>query len=91
VNKIDMTFYSCRGWKSGCIGRVVGDSGVYSMLRFRLEGGVEMKRCQKMKRKQRARLGSMGTKCDTVWRCGDIDRRRGDIGEGKSRRRHLLS
>jgi hypothetical protein len=91
VNKIDMTFYSCRGWKSGCIGRVAGDSGAYSMLQFWLKGGAEMKHCQKMKQKQRVHLGSMGMKCDTVQRCDDIDRRRGEIGEGKSRKRHLLS
>jgi hypothetical protein len=58
------------------------------MLRFRLErGGDEMKRCQKMKRSQRARLGSMGRKCDTVRRRGDVGQRIGGTEEGKGRRR----
>jgi hypothetical protein len=35
-----------------------------------------MKRCQKIKRRQRAHLGSIGSKHDTVRRCDDVDRRR---------------
>jgi hypothetical protein len=42
-----------------------------------------IKRCRKIKRGQRARIGSMGMKRDTARRRGDIDRRRGGTGEGK--------
>jgi hypothetical protein len=43
------------------------------MLQFRLErGGDEIKRCQKMKRRQQARLGSMGNKRDMMRRCDDV-------------------
>jgi hypothetical protein len=42
---------------------VAGGSGIDSMLRFQLErGGDGMKFCRKMKRKQRAHLGSIGRK-----------------------------
>jgi hypothetical protein len=65
--------------------------GADSMLQFQLEmGGDGMKHCQKMKRRQRARLGSMGRKRDTVWERDDISRRRGGIGKGKRRRRRQL-
>jgi hypothetical protein len=41
--------------------------GEDSMLQFQLErGDDEMKCCRKMKRRQRARLDSMGRKRDTV-------------------------
>jgi hypothetical protein len=73
------------------MGRVAGSSGVDSMLRFQLErGGDGTKCCQKMKRMQRARLGSMGRKRDTVQRNDDVGRMRGTTGEGKGRRRHQL-
>jgi hypothetical protein len=42
-----------------------------------------MKYYQKMKRSQRASLGSMGRKCDTTRRRGDVGHSRGDTGEGK--------
>jgi hypothetical protein len=49
--------------------------GADSMLRFRLKrGGDGMKHCRKMKRRQRARLGSMGSKCGMMQQCGDVDR-----------------
>jgi hypothetical protein len=35
----------------------------------------------------RARLGSTGRKCDTVRRCDDVGRRKGDTEEGKGMRR----
>jgi hypothetical protein len=64
-----------------------GGGGTDSMLRFQLErGGDGSKRYQKMKRRQRARLGSMGRKRDTTrWR-DDVGQRRGGVGEGKRRR-----
>jgi hypothetical protein len=54
------------------------------MLQFWLEWGDDvMKRCQKMKRKQRARLDSMRRKRDTTQQRGDVDRRRDGTEEGK--------
>jgi hypothetical protein len=49
-----------------------------------------MKHCRKMKRGQRAHLGSIGRKRDTMQRRGDVDQRRGGTGEWKGRRRHQL-
>jgi hypothetical protein len=50
-----------------------------------------MKHCRKMKRRQRAHLGSMGTKRDTTrwrgdvgWRRDDIEERRGKGGDDMS-------
>jgi hypothetical protein len=62
-------------------GRVADGGGADSMVRFRLKRRSE--RCQKMKRRQRDRLDSMGRKCDTAWWCGDVGRRRGDTRKGK--------
>jgi hypothetical protein len=60
--------------ESGGPGRVTYGDGVNSMFQFRLErGGDKTKRCQKMKRRQRAHLGSTGSKRDTV-------RQRDDVG-----------
>jgi hypothetical protein len=62
-----------------------------SILQFWLERrDGKMKRYRKMKWMQRARLGSMGRKRDMSRWCGDVGRRRGDIGEGKERRRRQL-
>jgi hypothetical protein len=70
-------------------GKVVGGNSADSMLRFRLErGGDRMKHCWKMKRRQRAHLGSMGRKCDTTRQNDDVGRRRVATGEGKGRRQH---
>jgi hypothetical protein len=64
---------------------------VNSMLQFLLEGGSGgIKHCQKIKRRQRAHLGKMGWKCDTVRRRDDVSRRRGDTEEGKGRRQRQL-
>jgi hypothetical protein len=64
--------------------RVVGGGGADSMLQFWLEWGDDvMKRCQKMKRKQQARLDSMRRKRDTTQQRGDVDRRRDGTDEGK--------
>jgi hypothetical protein len=49
-------------------------------------GCDRVKRCWKMKRWQRAHLGSMGRKRDTTRLHDDVGRRRGDTGEGKERR-----
>jgi hypothetical protein len=55
---------------------VAGGGDANSMFRFRLERGDDgTKRCQKMKRRQRAHLGSMGRKRDTVWRRRPEERR----------------
>jgi hypothetical protein len=59
-------------------------SGGGADLMLRLDrGGDGMKRCRKMKRRQQARLGSMGRKLDMTRRCGDIGRRRGGTKERK--------
>jgi hypothetical protein len=48
---------------------VVGDGGADLMLRFRLEMEDDgTKHCWKMKQRQRAHLGSIERKCDTVTR-----------------------
>jgi hypothetical protein len=67
---------------------VAGDGGADSMLQFLL--GDRMKRCQKIKRRQRARLGLMGRNRDTVQRHGDVGRRRWGTGEGKGKRQYQL-
>jgi hypothetical protein len=66
---------------------VASGGGADSILQFRLERrGDGMKHCRKMKQRQRAHLGSMGTKRDTTrWR-GDVGWRRDDIEERKGRR-----
>jgi hypothetical protein len=71
--------------------RVADSGGADSLLRFQLErGGDGIKRSQKMKLSQRARLSSMERKRDTArWR-GDVSRRRGGTREAKGRRRHQL-
>jgi hypothetical protein len=72
-------------------GRVADDGGADSILRFQLKrGSDETKRYRKMKRGQRAHLGSMEKKRDMMRRCGDIDQRRGSIRKGKGRRQCQL-
>jgi hypothetical protein len=70
---------------------VAGGGGADSMLQFQFEsGGDRTKRCWKIKCKQRARVGSMGRKRDTMrWR-GDIGRKRGGTEEGKGRTQRQL-
>jgi hypothetical protein len=61
------------------------------MLQFQFErGGDGTKRYWKMKWRQRAHLGSMGRKCDTVRWHDDVGRRRGGTEEEKGRRRCQL-
>jgi hypothetical protein len=80
-------FYSIGGWESDCSERVTDGDGVDSILWFQLEKGDDgMKCCQKMKRRQRGHLGSMGMKHDVVQQRGDDGRRRGGTVEGKGRR-----
>jgi hypothetical protein len=75
-------FYSSGGWESGGPGRVARGDSADSMFQFRLERqGDRMKHCGKMRRRQWARLDSMGRKCDTTWQCGDVGRMRGDTEE----------
>jgi hypothetical protein len=63
---------------------VADSNGADSMIWFWFERDGDMiKRCRKIKRGQRARIGSMGMKRDMARRRGDIDRRRGGTGEGK--------
>jgi hypothetical protein len=89
--RLRWSFDSSGEWESDGPERVSCFGGVDSMLRFRLvRGGNEMNHPQKKKRRQRARLGSMGRKRDTVRWCGDVSRRRGGAGEGKGRRQHQL-
>jgi hypothetical protein len=63
---------------------VTGGNGVYLIFQFWLETGHNrMKYCRKIKRWQRARLDSMGKKCDTAWLRGNVGRRRGGTERGK--------
>jgi hypothetical protein len=72
-------------------GRVVGGGGIDSMIWFQLEReGDGTKSCQKMKRRQRTDLDSMGRKHEMAQRRGNVDRRRGGTGEGRGRRRRQL-
>jgi hypothetical protein len=64
---------------------MAGGGGADSMLRFQLERGGDV-----MKRRQGARLGSMGRKCDTAQRSGDVGQSRGGTEEGKGRRQRQL-
>jgi hypothetical protein len=71
----------------GCPRRVASGGDADSMLRFQLERGDDMmKYYRKMKRRQRARLDSMGRKRDKTWWRGHVDRRRGGTGERKGMR-----
>jgi hypothetical protein len=83
VVKVKMTFYI----DSGDLRWMAGGSGADSIFQFRLDG---MKRCQKMKRTQRAHLDSMRRKCNTTQWHDNVNRRRGDTGEGKGMRRYQL-
>jgi hypothetical protein len=57
---------------------VDGSDGVDSIFQFQLErGGDVTKSCRKMKQKQRARLASVGRKCDTTQRRDDVGHWRG--------------
>jgi hypothetical protein len=88
----DDLFHSSGEWESGGPGRVAYGGCADSILPFRLErGGDGTKRCQKIKRRQRTCLSSMGRKHDTVQWHDDVDRRRGSTGEGKGRRWRQLS
>jgi hypothetical protein len=54
-----------------------------AVFQFWLErGGDGMKYCQKIKQRQRARLGSIGRKCDTAQQRGDMDR---EVAPGSER------
>jgi hypothetical protein len=66
---------------------VADGGGVDSMIRFQLERRDDgMKKCRKMKRRQRVCLDSMGWKRDMVWWRDNIGRRRGGTGKGKERK-----
>jgi hypothetical protein len=86
-SRLRWSFYNSGWWESDSPGRVACCGGADSMLQFWLEtGGVEMKHCRKMKRRQRSHLGSMRRKRDMMWWYDNIGRRRGGTGEGKGRR-----
>jgi hypothetical protein len=62
-------FNSSGGWESTCTWRVTSSGGLDSMLWFWLERGGDWMKCyRKMKRRQRARLRSIGKKRDTMRR-----------------------
>jgi hypothetical protein len=92
VAEIRVPFLQQQGAKAGGPIRVADDSDADSILRFWLErGGDGTKHYKNMKRRRRARLGSMGRQRVMVrWR-GDIDRRRESIQRGKERRRLQLT
>jgi hypothetical protein len=70
---------------------VADDGGTNSMLQFRLErGGDRTKHYRKMKRRQRAHLGSIGRKRDRTRQRGDVDQRRGGTVEGKMKKTTLV-
>jgi hypothetical protein len=70
---------------------VVYGSDTDSMLQFQLEmGGDGTKRCWMMKQRQRARLGSMGRKCDMTRWYDDVGQRRCSIGEGEREEMTLI-
>jgi hypothetical protein len=70
---------------------MASSGGVDLMLKFRFErGGDGTKYCRKMKRRHQAHLGSMGMKHYMIQRCGDVDQRRNDTGDGKGMRRCQL-
>jgi hypothetical protein len=70
---------------------VTDDDSTNSMLQFQLERESDgMKHYQKVKQKQRARLGSIKRKHDTTQRRGNINRRSDSTGEAKGRRQYEL-
>jgi hypothetical protein len=72
--------------------RVADGGGADSIVRFRFEReGDEMKCCRKIKWMSQARLCSMRSKRDTTRWHDDVNRRRGDTGEGIGRRRRQFS
>jgi hypothetical protein len=67
VTKVAMIFLYQWRVEVGRSGRVSYSGDADSMLQFQLErGGDRTKHYQKMKRRQRAHLGSMGSKHDMV-------------------------
>jgi hypothetical protein len=90
-SRLKWFFYSCGGWEPGVPERIACGGGADSMIQFQLKRGRNRtKRCRKMKRSQRARLGFVGRKRDMARRCDDIGRRRDGTGEGKGRRQRQL-
>jgi hypothetical protein len=70
------------------LSRIAYGGGANLMLQFWLERRCDgIKRCRKIKWRQRAHLVSMGRKRDTMRLCDDIDQRRCGTEEGKGRRR----
>jgi hypothetical protein len=64
--------------------RVACSGDAYSIVWFRLERGDDgTKHYRKMKRRQRACLGSMARKCDMARPCNDVGQSRGSTREGK--------
>jgi hypothetical protein len=89
--RLRWSFYISGGWELGGSRRVACGGDANSMLQFWFERGGDMtKHSWKIKRRQRARLGSMGRKCDTVRSCDDVGRSRCSTKEGKGRRRCQL-
>jgi hypothetical protein len=91
ASNVEMAFYNSGGWESSNLRWVADSGGADSILRFCLEGeGDGMKRCRRIKRRQRACLGSMGRKCYTTQWHGDVSRRKDSTGEGEWMRRCQL-
>jgi hypothetical protein len=66
---------------------VAYDGGADSIFQFWLKrGGDGIKYYRKMKRRQRAHLGSMGRKRDMTQWCDEVGQWRGDTEEGKGRK-----
>jgi hypothetical protein len=87
VANVDIIFYSSAEWESSGPERVTCYGGADSMLRFLFKReGDGMKHYRNMKRRHRARLGSMGRKSNMVrWR-DDAGQWRGGTREEKGRR-----
>jgi hypothetical protein len=68
VTNVEMIFFiAVEGAGQMIHARVAGGSGADLMLRYWFERGSDVtKYCRKMRRSQRARLSSMGRKCDTT-------------------------
>jgi hypothetical protein len=90
-SKLRWYFYNSEWWESGGPENMVGNGGADSIFWFWLESGGDMiKRCRKMKWRQRAHLNSIERKHDTTQQHDDIGRRRCGTGDAKEKRQRQL-